>query len=100
MWFKQSGGKEKQADLLHPEQQALVGKVFAILRDSSFGFREDRLWYIQREEHAMWTRACIQLLQQKMEAATPKEIKVTLIYFDYKWDGCLSLQCQRMTPPS
>ena len=100
MWCKQSGRKEKQADSLHPEQQALVEKVFAILRDASFGFREDRLWYIQREEHAMWTRACIQRLQQHIDAVTPKDIKVTLIYFDYRWDGCLSLQCQGMTVPS
>ena len=100
MWFKQSGGKEKHADSLRQEQHALVEKVFAIVRDSSFGFREDRLWYIQREEHSMWTRACIQRLRQKIDTVTPKDTKVTLIYFDYRWDGCLSLQCQRMRPSS
>lgn len=100
MWFKKSGRKEKQAESLHQKQQTLVEKVFAILRDSSFGFRDDRLWYIQREEHAMWTRACIQLLQQKIDAVTPTDTKATLVYFDYRWDGCLSLQCQRMTAPS
>ncbi len=79
MWCNQSGRKEKHADSLHQEQQALVEKVFAIVRDASFGFREDRLWYIQREDHAMWTRACTLRLQQKIEAVTPEDTKVTLI---------------------
>ena len=100
MWFKQSGRKEKQAESLRSEQRALVEKVFAIVRDSGVGFREDRLWYIQREEYAMWTRACMRRLQQTIEAVTPKDIKVTLIYFDYTWDGCLSVECQRMKPSS
>jgi hypothetical protein len=100
MWFKQSRRKGKRADPLRQDQQALVEKVFAIVRDASFGFREDRLWHIQREEHAMWTRACTQLLQQKIEALTPKDTKVALIYFDYRSDGCLSVECQRMKPSS
>ena len=41
MSFRQSGRKEKQTDSLRPEQDALVEKVFAIVRDASFGFRDE-----------------------------------------------------------
>jgi hypothetical protein len=77
---------------LDEKQSAVLEKIFAILRASSGGFRQDRLFYLVGEDHALWSDACTEALRQRIAATAPPGIHVRLRYFRMA-AGCLCLEC-------
>lgn len=90
--------KREQGPSLNETQRALVKKKFEILRQASFGFTQDRLLHISREESKEWTNECMDELRRGIEPVAPSHIKIVLI--DFRELRCVSLQClpQRLSP--
>jgi hypothetical protein len=77
---------------LTPSQDAVVSKVFRLLRQSSGDFTQDRLFYLVGDEYALWTDDCTEALGTRIAAAAPAGIRTRLRFFRMA-AGCLSLEC-------
>ncbi|MGH7266063.1 MAG: hypothetical protein ACREMB_14645 [Candidatus Rokuibacteriota bacterium] len=89
MWFRR---KPTHRRTLTRSQEAIVAKVFDLLRVSSGHFTQDRLFYLVGDEYALWTDDCTEALRARIEAAAPAGIQIRLRFFRMA-AGCLSLEC-------
>ena len=76
---------------MNDTQRALVDTKYELLRLASFGFTEDRLLQIQNENAKEWTDECVGELREKIAAAAPSHVSITLLHF--RSLRCISLQC-------